>query len=136
MKLLIVDDHAGVRAMIREIAGCAAADVRESATGEGAVAMARAFIPDVVTMDARMPGLGGIEATRQICVVCPAAKVLVVSSYNFPAMRAAALQAGACEFIAKDDLTQLQRTFAQFHALRKSHDGSGGPATVPHTAKD
>ncbi len=135
MKLLIVDDHAGVRAMIREIAGCAAVEVRESATGESAIAMAQEFSPDVVTMDARMPGLGGIEATRQIRVVCPAAKVLVVSSYNFPAMRAAALQAGACEFIAKDDLTQLQRTFSQFRALR-THNGSGGAATVPHPAKE
>lgn len=136
MKLLIVDDHAGVRAMIREIAGCAAAEVRESATGEGAIAVAQEFSPDVVTMDARMPGLGGIEATRQIRVVCPAAKVLVVSSYNFPAMRAAALQAGACEFIAKDDLTQLQRTLAEIRARHTSHRGPGGPTTVLPTAKE
>ncbi len=116
MRLLIVDDHPGVRAMIREIVDMDDLDVRESASGEAAVQVSREFSPDVVTMDARMPGIGGIEAARQIHQLCPTSRIVVVSAYDVPAMRAAALQAGAVDFVAKDDLNLLRPMLTRFSA--------------------
>ncbi|HVU33358.1 MAG TPA: response regulator transcription factor [Opitutaceae bacterium] len=125
MKLLIVDDHAGVRAMIRELAPASLADVRECATAEAALELARAYAPDVVTMDARLPGLGGIEATRNLCTLQPGVVVIVVSAFNLPAVRTAALRAGAVEFVAKDELHKLRPMIARFGAT------IGGGSSVP-----
>jgi DNA-binding NarL/FixJ family response regulator len=133
MKLLIVDDHAGVRAMIREIADLADHDVRESSTGEGALAVLRDFLPDVITMDAQMPGLGGIETTRRVHALYPNTRVVVVSAHDFPAMRAAALDAGAHEFVAKDDLCRLRVLLARWRTPRveSAPDATASELSVP-----
>ncbi len=114
MRLLIVDDHAGIRAMIREIAALPDPDVRECDSGETAIRLVREFCPDVVTMDARMPGIGGLDATREIKSAAPGVVVFVVSAHNQPSMRDAAIEAGATGFIAKDNLADLQPIFALF----------------------
>src|SRR4051812_12288064 len=108
MKLLIVDDHAGVRAMIRQLAELPENAVQECANGESALQVVADFQPDVVTMDVRMPGLSGLEATRAISTLCPAARVVVVSAYDQPTLRAAARQAGAVDFVPKDNLEKLR----------------------------
>ncbi len=114
MKLLIVDDHPGVRAMIREIAALPAPDVRECDSGETAIRLVREFCPDVVTMDARMPGINGLDATREIKSFSPGIVVFVVSAHNQPHMRNAAIEAGATGFVAKDNLGDLQPIFDLF----------------------
>jgi CheY-like chemotaxis protein len=131
MKLLIVDDHAGVRAMIREIAKVADTDVRECGSGEAAILAVRDFAPDLVTMDARMPGMSGIDATRAIRALRPTAHVVVVSSYNLSALRTAALQAGATDFVPKDNLEQLRPLFARFRA-----SAADAPADEPWSAQN
>jgi DNA-binding NarL/FixJ family response regulator len=111
MKLLIVDDHAGVRAMIRELAGLPDDAVRECATGEEAVRLAHDFAPDVVTMDVRLPGLSGFAATCEICARHPAIRVVIVSADDQPAFRSVAEAAGAVGYVTKDNLTELQALF-------------------------
>ena len=66
MKLMIVDDHAGVRNMIRQFLAAPGDSFVECATGEAAVQAARDFRPDYVTMDVRLPDLSGLEAARAI----------------------------------------------------------------------
>jgi len=102
--------------MIRQISALVVDEVRECASGSEAVSVAREYLPDLVTMDLRLPGLGGIEATRALCSVCLAAKVVIVTSYDEPALRAAAATAGASHFVAKDDLGALQPLFARIAA--------------------
>lgn len=102
--------------MIRELAGPVASSVSECACGETAIAAAGEFRPDIVTMDARMPGLSGIEACRIIHQSRPQVQVVVVSAYNVPALRSAALQAGAIAFVAKDNLEELRPIFARYVA--------------------
>ena len=77
MKLMIVDDHAGVRQMIRQMVAASGDIVQECSSGDEAVQVAAEFRPDLVTMDVRMPGLSGLEATRAILAVRSDVRVLM-----------------------------------------------------------
>jgi DNA-binding NarL/FixJ family response regulator len=84
IKVLLCDDHTIVRQGLRVLleAEPDIAVVGEAGNGREAVQMARKFLPDVVVMDIAMPNLNGLEATRQIVKEVPAAKLLVLSSYD------------------------------------------------------
>src|SRR5712691_8809636 len=75
MKVMIVDDHAGVRNMIRQLLAGHGDSFVECATGEQAVLAARNFKPDYVTMDIRLPDLSGLEAARAIRGVYPSSRL-------------------------------------------------------------
>jgi DNA-binding NarL/FixJ family response regulator len=72
-------------------------------TGEEAVRMAAELEPDVVLMDIKMPGLGGIEATRRILGENPRARVLVVTMFEDDATVFTAMRSGARGYVLKDD---------------------------------
>jgi NarL family two-component system response regulator LiaR len=102
--VLIVDDHAvvrkGVRAFLDAQSGLTV--VGEAGSGEEAVAQAEEHAPDVVLMDLIMPGIDGVEATRQVKKVSPRTQIIVLTSYHqdehiFPAIRA-----GALSYLLKD----------------------------------
>ncbi len=84
IRLMLVDDHAIVRQGLRVLLEKEPdfLVVGEADTGRQAVELACKHQPDVVVMDVAMPGLNGLEATRQIIQEAPAVKVLVLSSYN------------------------------------------------------
>ena len=100
MKLMIVDDHAGVRELIRQLAVPLAKEVRECTSGAEALRVACEFQPDVVTMDVRLPDLSGIDATVALRGICPGTRVVIVTAYDQPALRAYANAMGALYFIA------------------------------------
>ena len=130
MKLMIVDDHPNMREMIRELAATADDTVCECASGDEAVQKAVEFAPDCVTMDLRMPGMTGFEATRAIVAAHPAVLVVIVSAFDQPVLRVAADAAGAFGYVAKDNLHELR---AQ---LRPSLNRAVGNPTAPkHTGK-
>lgn len=131
MKLLIVDDHAGIRAEIRHLAGPLVVEVRECGTAENALALAWEFAPDIVTMDARLPGLGGIEATRMLCALQPGTAIVVVSAFDLPALRVAARQAGASDFVSKAELQKLQPIISRLRAEKagRPSDSSASDAS-------
>jgi CheY-like chemotaxis protein len=108
MRLMIVDDHAGVRSMIRHLVAEPGDTVCECASGNEAVRVAPVFQPDGVTMDIRMPGMYGFEALRSIRGACPSARIVIVTSYNEPFLRRAAAEAGAVGFFIKEDMTALR----------------------------
>lgn len=116
MKLLIVEDHAGVRALIRQLVTPPATAVRECACAVDAVATAREFAPDIVLMDVRLPDVDGIEATRILRAECPAVRVVIVTAYDHPAVRRSALAAGASHFLLKDNLPELPDLLARLAA--------------------
>jgi len=76
----------------------------EAATGEQAVELARAALPDVLLMDVRMPVMDGIEATRQIVAdpSCASVRVLVLTTFDLDDYVYGALRAGASGFLLKD----------------------------------
>jgi DNA-binding NarL/FixJ family response regulator len=103
LKLLVVDDHAVVRQSMRQVLEqqpglCV---VGEAGDGREAMKLAEALRPDLVLMDAAMPGLGGIEATRRILRERPGVRVLVLSQHTDQAMVAEALEAGARGYMTK-----------------------------------
>jgi DNA-binding NarL/FixJ family response regulator len=104
IRILLADDQSLVRAGFRMILR-AEPDlevVAEAENGLEAVAQADALRPDVVLMDIRMPGLDGIEATRQIAARDGAPRVLVLTTFDLDEYVFASLRAGASAFLLKD----------------------------------
>ncbi len=102
--LLITDDHVLVRQGIRTFLELQP-DVTvlgEADSGEAAVRMAAELVPDVVLMDLVMPGMGGVEATRQLKQVSPRSQVIVLTSYHEDEYIFPALRAGALSYVLKD----------------------------------
>jgi DNA-binding NarL/FixJ family response regulator len=103
IRILIADDHLlfrdGLRALL--LAAPQAEVVGEVATGDEAVALAAELQPDIVLMDIQMPGLNGIEATRQIVNTSPHIRVLVVTMFSDDHLVFAAMRAGARGYLLK-----------------------------------
>ena len=112
IRVLIADDHQVVRAgLARLLEGWPTMTVVATA-GDGleAVRLAGAHEPDVVLMDLSMPGLSGVEATRQIVAASPKVQVIVLTSFDEAATISAALDAGAVGYLLKDsDPADLRR---------------------------
>ena len=103
-RVLLADDHTLFRegvASLLERAGDVEL-VGEAATGEEAVRLAEELLPDVVLMDLKMPGMGGIEATRTIVGRTPHTGVIVVTMFEDDESVFAALKAGARGYVLKD----------------------------------
>ena len=101
-KVLIVDDAAFMRMMIKDIMTKNGYEVvGEAANGAEAVAKYKELQPDVVTMDITMPEVDGIQALRQIKSMDSNAKVLMCSAMGQQSMVIEAIQAGARDFIVK-----------------------------------
>ncbi len=103
IRVLVVDDHRLVRlGLTRMIAKASAIDVvGEADCGEAAITQTRTLRPDVVLMDLRMPGIGGLEATRRIASLELGTRVLVVSALEEEPFPAHAMKAGAMGFVTK-----------------------------------
>ena len=103
VSVLIVDDHDGVRAALRDwiAASCAGVRMHEARDGEEALRLVERAAVDVVLMDIGLPGINGIEATRMLRQRSPAIAVVVISVHDGEAQRAAAVAAGAAAFVAK-----------------------------------
>ncbi|GAA1621617.1 response regulator transcription factor [Nonomuraea maheshkhaliensis] len=104
VRVLIVDDHPIVRqglcAVLAAQPGFAV--VAECGTGEEAVALAADAGPDVVLMDLRLPGLGGVEATERIIAAGSATAVVVLTTYDSDGDILRAVAAGATGYLLKD----------------------------------
>jgi NarL family two-component system response regulator LiaR len=102
--ILIVDDHAMVRQGVRAFLDTQP-DLKvigEAASGEEGIKLASQFIPDVVLMDLVMPGMDGVEATRQIKRTSPRSQVVVLTSYHEDEYIFPAIRAGALSYVLKD----------------------------------
>ena len=103
IRVMIVDDHRLVRVALRALL----ADARDievvgqADSGEEAVTLARELAPNVVLMDLRMPGLGGLEAPRRLLRTDPGIRVVVVTACSEDPFPAQAIKAGAAGFLTK-----------------------------------
>ena len=123
IRVILADDHSMVRIGLK--AYFATLDdiqiVGEAGTGEEAVQLSADLAPDVVLMDLIMPGMDGVEATRQIKKISQRTQVIVVTSYHedehiFPAIRAGALSY-VLKDIDPDDLADAIRRAAAGEAV-------------------
>lgn len=120
ISVLVVDDHELVRSGITrmlddnpdiEVLG-------EASSGEEAIESVRRRRPDIVLMDIRMPGIGGLEATRKILRLDDSIRVIVVTACADDPYPTRVMQAGATAYITKGaDLDEMVR------AIRKAHAG-------------
>ena len=103
LRVLIADDHPifrdGIRALLASVPDFEV--VGEAATGEAAIVKAATLQPDVVLMDLQMPGIGGVEATRQILFASPHIRVLIVTMFEDDYSVFTAMRAGARGYIIK-----------------------------------
>ncbi len=106
INVLVVDDHdlvrSGVVRLLSDISGIAV--IGEASNGEEAVKIAREKQPHVVLMDIRMPGIGGLEATRKIVYRNPEIKVIALTIYESEPFPTKLLQAGASGYLTKGAL--------------------------------
>jgi DNA-binding NarL/FixJ family response regulator len=102
-RVLLVDDHDLFRTGLRTLLDEQEVQiVGECANGRDAVEAVRELAPDVVVMDINMPGLNGVEATRQISQTAPLTRVLVLTMSDEDADVIDAIIAGACGYLLKD----------------------------------
>jgi NarL family two-component system response regulator LiaR len=118
--IVLVDDHQVVRLGLNAYFATQPdiEVVAEAGTGQEAVILVQELAPDVVLMDLHMPGMDGVEATRQIRTVSPRTQVIVVTSHNDDEYIFPAIRAGALSYLLKDiDPDELAA------AVRKAHQG-------------
>jgi two-component system response regulator NreC len=136
--VLLVDDHALLRAAVRAVleraGGLAVAG--EAGSAEEALPLIDALLPDVVVMDLRMPGLGGIDGTLAVKERAVATRVLVLSMVGDPRDVRRALAAGADGYVPKSatasDLVDAVRAVADGgHHLHPSLADALGRAVPP-----
>ncbi|MBD0319537.1 MAG: response regulator transcription factor [Gemmatimonadetes bacterium] len=119
IRILLVDDHAVLRAGLEALLGLEPDldVVGKASTGEEAIERVGAVRPDVVVMDLGMPGMGGLEATRQIAASGTGARVLVLTSHAEEEYLLPVLEAGGSGYVKKtsadDDLISAIRIVAR-----------------------
>lgn len=103
IKVLVVDDHdlvrMGITRMLSDVPGLSV--VGEADSGETAVTQVRALKPDVVLMDVRMPGIGGLEATRKLLLHDKNLRVIAVTACDEEPFPTRLMQAGAAGYVTK-----------------------------------
>jgi DNA-binding NarL/FixJ family response regulator len=104
IRVLLVDDQQivrqGLATILKYAPGIEVAG--QAADGQEAITLARDLQPDVVLMDIKMPRLGGIPATRQICAELPETRVIILTTYDADDMVFEGIKAGAKGYLLKD----------------------------------
>lgn len=113
--VVVVDDHdlirVGICRLLTDVPDITV--VGQARSGEEAITLVKDLSPDIVFMDVRMPGIGGLEATRRILARQPETKVIVVSAFNDEIYPATLLKAGAYGYITKNADTEEIKTAVQ-----------------------
>lgn len=108
IKLLLVDDHdlvrTGIRRILDDVEGFNV--IGEAESGESAIKICRKTPPDIVLMDMSMPGIGGLEATKQILRISEDIRVVALSVHKENPFPAKVMQMGAFGYLTKDAAPQ------------------------------
>jgi len=102
-KALLVEDSAIFRKLLKETlhSGFPSLEISEATDGEEAMQEISTQLPDLIFMDIKLPGENGLELTAKIKARYPDAVVIILTSYNTPEYRQAAVQAKADHFLSK-----------------------------------
>jgi two-component system, NarL family, nitrate/nitrite response regulator NarL len=108
-KILIADDNARMRQMVKQIVADLATEIYEASDGGEAITICAAQRPDWVLMDFRMKPMDGLRATAEIKARFPETRVVIVSQYDDTELRAEAARVGASGYVLKENLEELLR---------------------------
>ena len=97
-----------MRRMIGRVVSDLAIDIEECSDGSEALAAYSRYLPDWVLMDIEMERMDGITATREILLIFPSAKVVIVSKHDDQQIRDAARNAGARGYVLKENLIAIR----------------------------
>jgi two-component system invasion response regulator UvrY len=122
IQVIVIDDHdlvrMGICRLLEDVAGVKV--IGEGRSGEEAVLLAKEHQPDVILMDVRMPGMGGLEATRKIKRLYPDIAIVVVTACIGDPYPSKLLQAGAAGFITKEaNLAEMTLAIQKVHLGQK-----------------
>lgn len=115
VKIMLVDDHDLVRTGLRRLLedNAAYSIVAEAANGEDSISLTKEHQPDVVLMDLKMPGMGGLEATRKLKHLHPEVRIIIVTMIDDIMFPQRLLRAGASGYLTKgakiDEITKAIR---------------------------
>lgn len=107
--ILIVEDNAQMRRMLRTVVADLATGIYECQDGKEALAAYQQHHPDIVLMDISMKEMDGIAATRQIVEADPKARIIIVTNFDDEDMRDAARSAGARGYVLKDNVLDVRQ---------------------------
>jgi CheY-like chemotaxis protein len=119
MTVLIVDDNSGIRRVLRRLLADTGTLIWECADGSEALAAYEEHRPDIVLMDIRMPTIDGLTATRLIRGYDPSARIIVLTDYQDEDMKSAALEAGAREYVLKQEIASLPEIVSSLAGLNR-----------------
>jgi two-component system KDP operon response regulator KdpE len=123
-KVLIVDDEPSIRRALRTTFGTLGFDIAEAVTGEQALPLLRGANFDAVLLDINMPGMGGLEACREIRRQFPRLAVLMLTVRDNEDDKVEALEAGADDYVTKP--FPIRELVARVRAaVRRSHAPAG-----------
>jgi two-component system, NarL family, invasion response regulator UvrY len=110
MKILIIDDHAMIRAGLKQLCIDTGATALEADDGASALALQKSEHPQLTLLDLNMPGLSGLELLRQLLQADLNARILVFSMHGEPVYAAKALEIGARGYLSKNASPEELRT--------------------------
>ena len=129
--VIVVDDQAPFRRAARAVVGATGGFrlVGEARSGEEAVRLARSLDPDLVLMDIKMPGIGGIEATRRITAGPSRAAVVLASTYGEADLPSSARMCGAAAYLHKKHFgpEALERAWRSVSPHGAARTGTAAP---------
>jgi two-component system response regulator DegU len=109
MKLLLVEDNASVRRILRSVVEPLAEEIHECEDGASAFLLYNAEQPDYVLMDINLKNTDGITTARWIINSDPKAKIIIVTNYDEGDLREAAQKAGVVGYVLKENLLMLRQ---------------------------
>ncbi len=114
-RVLIVEDNAFFLQFFRETlrSRFPFMEISEATDGEEAIRKVKAFQPEVVFMDVRLPGENGLELTKKLKAQYPDMIVVIVTNYDLPEYRKAAYESKADHFVSKDSFLQIINSILQ-----------------------
>jgi len=136
MKVMIVDDNAEMRGLIRTMLAGVASEFVECADGQEAVDVYGVERPDWAVMDVAMAAMDGLTATQKITSKFPGSHIVVVTQHNNPKLRERAQEAGAEGFLLKEDLMELRSLLAVGPARDRKPEGRQGAASFDEPSTD
>jgi two-component system invasion response regulator UvrY len=120
IKIMIVDDHClirkGIRRLLDDVVDMEV--IAEAESGEEAIKLVREKFPDVLLLDVKMPGIGGLETARRLVRVYPKIRIIALSALQQAPFPSRVLQIGAAAYLTKEAGMQELLT-----AIRKVHGG-------------
>lgn len=120
LRVLIVDDHPGIRRSVSRLLSCRHDVVGCIVDGSGLLEAVQQLAPDVIVLDLNLPGIGGLEICAQVSQHHPEVDVIVFTAAEDPEVRSQAFEAGASAFVNK--LATDEDLLATIERLRADQD--------------